>query len=364
MFGKFGRLPAAGWSVVAVLVLGVAVGFGVLQAAPSSSSGPAPLVGTRLSGSLAPDFRLMDQFGRPTTLAQFRHRVVILTFLGTDCSPWCQLHAQDVRRALSILRPLRRQVSALAVSIQPETDRAGRVRAFSRSVGLLRGWRFLIGSRKELAPVWKSYFVFAAPASASAAVGAQDSLVTYIIDPSGRERALLATDLTAGVLVRDVRILLGVGPRRGSLAEPGPSPGHPAPAISLASLPGRALSLASLRGKVVLVNFWATWCPACKREMPELERWYKRFRARGFVVLGVDEQEGRRDVSQFVRELGVTYPIVLDTTGNQAVAYHVVGIPASFLVDRQGIIRSVRFGVLPPDFMRRDAAPVLGMGAT
>ncbi len=117
--------------------------------------------------------------------------------------------------------------------------------------------------------------------------------------------------------------------------------GKPAPNFTLTNLDGRQISLSDYRGKVILLNFWATWCPACASAMPEQEQIYRRYSQTGgdFIVLGVNLQENPAWVRQFVDKLGITFPILLDEDGSITNRqYQAPGIPTSFLIDRQGVI--------------------------
>lgn len=108
-------------------------------------------------------------------------------------------------------------------------------------------------------------------------------------------------------------------------------------AFSLPSLGKEEVALSSYQGSYVLLNFWATWCPPCLEEMPSMETLYQRFKDRGFVVVAVSsDKEGESLVSEFVEKLGVTFPILLDTTGEVSAAYGAKNLPISFLLDRKG----------------------------
>ncbi len=95
-------------------------------------------------------------------------------------------------------------------------------------------------------------------------------------------------------------------------------------------------SLRDFRGKVILLNFWASWCPPCREEMPSLERLYRAFKDRGFMVIGVNYMERAETVMKFKRDFDLTFPSFLDKDGRVSERYRVMGIPTSFLIDRKG----------------------------
>jgi peroxiredoxin len=107
------------------------------------------------------------------------------------------------------------------------------------------------------------------------------------------------------------------------------------PEFTLKDLSGKSWTFSELRGKVVLVNFWATWCPPCRKEMPDLEALYARFGAQGFVVLGISDEEAGK-VEPFVRERKVSFPVLLDVGRKVNEMFVVEGIPKSFVYDRDG----------------------------
>mgnify|MGYP001825639440 CR=1 FL=1 len=111
-----------------------------------------------------------------------------------------------------------------------------------------------------------------------------------------------------------------------------------APGFSLADMDGESHALADYRGKVILLNFWATWCPPCRHEMPAMERLYQRFRDRGFVVLAVNQWEEPDLVFAYTGDLNVfpSFPILFDPQSSVSQEYGVKGLPTSFVIDRQG----------------------------
>ena len=135
-----------------------------------------------------------------------------------------------------------------------------------------------------------------------------------------------------------VSLLIVLSGLLGMAARP-PLIGSPAPEIVLKDLQGRDVKLSDLRGKVVLVNFWATWCKPCKEEMPAMQASYDKLRDKGFVVLAVNELEDTARVAEHIRTHGHTFEVVMDHNNQVANVYGVVGLPASFLIDPQGIVR-------------------------
>jgi peroxiredoxin len=115
------------------------------------------------------------------------------------------------------------------------------------------------------------------------------------------------------------------------------------PHFSGSTIDTRQVSMRDLRGKVVLMNFWASWCAECRPEMPVLERLHRELAAQGFAVIGVNAGEDSRAIRRYASELSLTFPLILDPDGKIKALYGVVGIPTTFLVGRDG--RAVAFGV-------------------
>jgi len=121
---------------------------------------------------------------------------------------------------------------------------------------------------------------------------------------------------------------------------------RPAPALKLKDLDGRLHDLAQFKDKVVLINFWATWCPPCRREMPSMGRLAQFFKDKPFVVLAVDVGEDPDTIEVFNSQLDTvpTFPILLDTRSHVMRAWKVAGLPTTFLVDQQGRIVATAIG--------------------
>ena len=109
-----------------------------------------------------------------------------------------------------------------------------------------------------------------------------------------------------------------------------------APAFTLTDLGGKKVSLKDFRGKLVLLNFWATWCAPCREEMPSMERLYLRFKDKEFVIVGVNVKDRRNDALSFLKELKITFPIALDPDGQVGLLYGAWGLPATYLIDPKG----------------------------
>ncbi len=120
------------------------------------------------------------------------------------------------------------------------------------------------------------------------------------------------------------------GPRTG--LGPGDSP----PVLSLTDLSGEPASLKDYQGKVVLLNFWASWCAPCLDEMPELERLYTALSAQGFVVVAVGVDDSPEELARIRDRFSLSFPILVDTAGSAKSLYHLAGFPESFFMDRSG----------------------------
>jgi cytochrome c biogenesis protein CcmG, thiol:disulfide interchange protein DsbE len=133
-----------------------------------------------------------------------------------------------------------------------------------------------------------------------------------------------------------------------------------APAVVLPRLEGGApASLAGYRGRVVVLNYWASWCTPCRRESPLLERWHRRMSSRGGTVLGVDSLDVTADARAFVRKFGLTYPMLRDRDGETQKRFGVTGYPETLIVDRDGRIAALQRGPVDAAFLRRAVLPLL-----
>jgi cytochrome c biogenesis protein CcmG/thiol:disulfide interchange protein DsbE len=129
------------------------------------------------------------------------------------------------------------------------------------------------------------------------------------------------------------------------------------PGFSGATVDGVALSLEDLRGRVVLLNFWATWCLECRAELPVLERLHRDYAPRGLTVVAVNFREEPGTVRQYARQLGLTMPLVLDSAGDIKQSYGVIGFPTSFLIGRDG--RAVARAIGPREWAGPEARALI-----
>jgi cytochrome c biogenesis protein CcmG, thiol:disulfide interchange protein DsbE len=125
-----------------------------------------------------------------------------------------------------------------------------------------------------------------------------------------------------------------------------PQVGFPAPDFSLKTPDGKAYTLSDLRGQAILINLWATWCPPCRAEMPAIQRLYEEYRAQGFIVLAVNStiQDDPLAIAPFVKEYALTFPILLDETGEFSRSYEIRSLPSSYFVNRDGTINELVIG--------------------
>jgi len=177
----------------------------VLLFVVAGACGPTKLVGTELGSQPAPDFTLTDGItGVPLTLSAQRGKVVALAFLYTRCPDVCPLTAEKVRQTQRALGAERDRLLFVAVTVDPEHDTPDAVRAFARDHGLDSGFAYLIGAPAQLGSVWSAYGVRVVP-DPSTFVGHTDAI--YLIDPQGRERLLVHSDLAIDDLTADVKAL-------------------------------------------------------------------------------------------------------------------------------------------------------------
>ncbi len=132
-----------------------------------------------------------------------------------------------------------------------------------------------------------------------------------------------------------------------------------APEIKLNDLQGQTASLEDYRGKVVLLNNWATWCPPCKAEMPTLEAYYQDHQKEGFSIIGIEAGEPAAEVSQFVKDYHLSFPIWLDPANQSLDAFKTDALPSSFVIDKNGKVRLAWSGPISKEMLEKYVTPLL-----
>ena len=174
-------------------------------------------------------------------------------------------------------------------------------------------------------------------------------------------RSLLAGVVLVPVLAFVVLLASGLG--RDPRVLPSELIGRPAPAFILPRLGGGAsVSLGSLRGQVVIVNFWASWCLACREEHPDLLATWERYRERGVVLIGVDFEDTEEAALAYTEEMGGDWPLVTDPGSRTAITYGVFGVPETFVIAADGTIAAKRVGAVTYEWLTTEIEGALGTG--
>lgn len=169
----------------------------------------------------------------------------------------------------------------------------------------------------------------------------------------------------AGLISIAIAVLIFI-PRDNASTNPGtqagPIPGEVnfmAPALDLTDLSGEPVSLAETRGQVVLVNNWATWCPPCRAEMPELEAYFRAHEGDGFILIGINSGDTQDQVAEFVRQYDLTFPVWLDPTGLALFEFKNNALPSSYVIDKSGTVRLVWMGAVSLEALEWYVTPLL-----
>lgn len=178
---------------------------------------------------------------------------------------------------------------------------------------------------------------------------------------SPRQRANPPTFLfIVGGLLLVIAILLllvNQSPRAASI-EPARK-GQPLSDFSLNDLEGNTVRLSDYAGQVVLINAWATWCPPCVAEMPDLQAYYQAHRAENFIILGINAGDSLSTASAFASQKGITFPILLDPNVDLLTSLGIHSFPTSLLVDADGIVRNIHVGMYTAQELEAEITPYL-----
>ncbi len=115
--------------------------------------------------------------------------------------------------------------------------------------------------------------------------------------------------------------------------------GQPAPELTLKDMSGNEVSIASFKGKAVLLNFWATWCPYCRKERAELNTLHEEYKDRGLVIVSISIDRSLKKLKRYMKDMPAEFIVLSDTEGSSAGSYEIVGLPTSYMIDSKGIVR-------------------------
>ena len=133
----------------------------------------------------------------------------------------------------------------------------------------------------------------------------------------------------------------------------------PAPDLTLNDLHGEKVTIADYQEQIVLINNWATWCPPCKAEMPILSKYYEDHRNQGFILIGIEAGDLADEVTKFVDETGITFPILLDPNTTSLILFHNDNLPSSYVVDHNGIVILAWTGPINRVMLEKYVTPLL-----
>lgn len=357
-----GRSPRAGrrWLLAApslLLIVGAVV-VALLAAtahAPATqadlaASNPYLDTGTRLSGRPAPNFTLRDQYGQPTSLAQYRGKVVMLAFVDSQCTTICPITTTSMLDAKRLLGPAGRDVALLGVNANPTATTVGDVLAYTQLHGLSGQWRFLTGSPAQLHRVWRAYGIY--DEIVNGLVDHTPAL--YIIGPHGHLRRLYITQMSYASIGQSGQLLAQQLSRM--------LPGHPRVAahLSYAAIPSitprQTVTLPRAGGGRVRIGpgrahlylFFDSWdreITDLAAQLQALDRYQALARASGLPPLtAVDEAsvEPPGALARLMEGLKLTYPVAIDRSGRLADGYEVQDEPWLVLITADGRIAYYR----------------------
>jgi cytochrome oxidase Cu insertion factor (SCO1/SenC/PrrC family) len=324
----------------------------------AAMSNPNLDLGTSLGGKSAPDIKLVNQFGQPMSLSQFRGRVVMLSFEDSQCTTVCPLTTQSMVLAKEMLGKAGNSVQMLGVDANPDAIKVSDVMDYSRVHGMINQWDFLTGSLAQLKSVWKSYNV--AVQIESGQIDHTPAL--YVIDQQGGLQKVYLTQMayssitqSAQVLATEVASLLPSHPKLSNLQSLGAiSAQTPAAAVSLPTASPAAggtgaASAATVTlgpGQARLVVFFATWLTETSdlnSELTSLNAYAKAAASKHLPALtAVDEtvtEPSTAALRTYLHQLGpLSYPVALDETGRVADGYGVQDEPWLVIVNKAGKI--------------------------
>lgn len=355
--GSYDRVRLAGVSVAVALAVQkdilnpLLVGVDAGRPLPDSAYGGTQAVSlglNELSGQLKPmpPFSLVDQFGRRFTNADIAAHDVLLAAFHTRCHETCPL---VTGLFLELRQRLPASVMLVEATVTPSQDTPAVLLQYAGRVGA--SWSFVTGDPVSLAAFWAPFHVGLdtsdSHTSTLALIDSHGYIRTYFLgapDIGGTLPAPLDSQLdyqgrqlltNHGNGWGEAQILDALQ-AVGGLAAPSTTGQGPAPAFTLETLNGQRVSLADFEGRPVLINFWATYCAPCRREMPLIERTAAQHPR--LVVLLIDERDNRQSASAFVTQLQINSTVLFDGDGKVGDAYGISGLPTTLFIRRDGEI--------------------------
>ena len=330
--------------------------------ASALAQNPAVDPGSPLGNKAAPNFRLLDQFGRPVTLSQFHGKAVLIAFVDSHCTTICPLTTTSMLEAVHLLGRAGQQVRLIGINANPDATRVSDVHDYSAAHGMLSSWDFLTGSLDQLKQVWKDYHVYV-----QAIKGNIDhEPAIYLIRPDGREQSIFLTQMAYTGTDQQAQVLAN------ATAAVLPGRPHVTQAVNLHYLPGTGPAVnAALpvvggksggktvmfgRGHPHLVVFFASWLNETsdlQSELTGLNEYVQTARAAGLPgVTAIDEESSEPSLATVRSYLAsfhgaLSYPVALDETGRLADGYQVQDQPWFVLTSASGAIRWHHDGWLP-----------------
>ncbi len=360
---SYDRVRLAGVSVPVALAVQkeilnpLLVGVDAGRPLPDSAYGGNEAVSlglNELSGQLQriPSFNLVDQFGRPFTNADIAGHDVLLAAFHTSCRETCPL---VTGLFLKLRQRLPASVMLVEATVTPSQDTPAVLREYAGRVGA--SWAFVTGDPVSLAAFWAPFHVGLDTSdshiSTLALIDSHGYIRTYFLgapdiggtlpapldsqlDYQGRQLLINHGNGWGEAQILDA--LQGVG----GLASPSSGGQGLAPTFNLETLDGKRVSLAAFEGRPVLINFWATYCAPCRREMPLIERTAAQHPR--LVVLLIDERDSHQSASAFVTDLQITSTVLFDGDGKVGDAYGISGLPTTFFIRNDGEIEGRYIG--------------------
>lgn len=313
--------------------------------------------GTGLGGVVAPNFTLRNQFGKRVSLRHFRHRVVVLAFIDSQCTTLCPLTSQTLLDAQKLLGSAAHEVSLVAVNVNTVANTVADVRAWSASHSMLHHWQFLTGSAAALTQVAKAYHIGILRVHGTV----EHTPAVFVINRRGNEEKVFLTSSNAanipaeaGLLAHAINRWLPQPVALRALPQTGAPPHLPQngrfrlPALGVLTTPRH---VSAGQGTPKLVAFFATWCQACQADLATLTQ-YQAARARrpqlpalAVVDLRVAEPSTAW-VKRFIQQKQLPFAVGLDRQGRVSTAYGVTALPLLAYVSGSGRIVWRHTGVL------------------